>query len=828
MSASAVDTPSARRSGRARPGRPWRRALAAAVALGVVSAACSSGGGGDGETSEQAPTFARATGSGLSFEEPVATVSDLLTPTADDQPWTIAGSVFDPSTRTSVATTWSSADGSAWERADVSPGDSDVSEAFSAVADAPGGRVAVGYVGDSDASDAAVWRQAEGEWQRVESDEFGGEHEQWAFDVAASDAGILVAGGESVFGEVRGRLWFSPDGETWSSVDGGPGGVFDTSGQESIREVVAFAGGFAAVGSRTVDSEQDGVAWYSANGTDWAEVEAPTLAGEGRQSLTSVVAAGDVLVAGGYVSPPGGQGRPYMWRSSDGQSWGGAIGPLALHDDPRAVATDMSVRSLSIGNDGGIVATGGADWRPHLWRSADGGQNWQLMPNPVAFGMFNDGVALTAAGERGGVTLGLGLEPTVIKLAGDRWQNSTGDTFPDGGVQPFATSIAQNADTRLVAGGRYTAPQGDTREKYVGEVWRADGEGWSPLESDRLRDGQVMDVTAFKGGFVAVGFEDFGLADERIGDTSPDGLLWTSPDGGEWTRIAAESPQASEAVINALAQRDESPEEIARTVAELEAEMPRASVAPAGGEGTRSLEAVAPLGDGFIAVGVACCQDPGEPIVVVSPDGAAIGGENSGLGGPGVQRFRDVCVAPGGTAIAVGISGSDGAYDAAIRRRAPDGTWSAGTAEDDSFAGPGSQQMYGCAAAEDGFVAVGSDDRSGDSDARVWTSDDGVAWTRATAGVLGGSGDQWASAAATVPEGGGWLVGGTDTAPGDGDIALWRVQGDEVTRRDRGEPQLAGPGEQSVTNLAVDDDGVTIVGDDYGRVGLWHSDVLDR
>jgi hypothetical protein len=329
---------------------------------------------------------------------------------------------------------------------------------------------------------------------------------------------------------------------------------------------------------------------------------------------------------------------------------------------------------------------------------------------------------------------------------------------------------------------------------------------------------------------VAVGFEDFGLANRRTaGDNSPDGLLWTSADGREWARIAAEAPEIPLEMVEVFAGSDADSAATAAAIAQLEAEMPAQTQSPAGGDGTRSLEAVAPLGGGFIAVGVACCQDPGDPIVVVSPDGTAIAGENALLGGAGTQRFRDVCVGPDDTAVAVGISGTDGDFDAAIRRRTPAGEWAEATIDDDSFSGPGSQQLYGCAASEDGFVAVGSDDRSGDSDARIWTSTDGLAWTRAQSGLLGGSGDQWASAVAAVPEAGGWLVGGTDTSPGDGDIALWRVDADgELSRRDEGEPELGGPGEQSVTSLLVDAEGITVVGDDYGRVGLWQADAVDR
>src|SRR5690606_20928965 len=144
------------------------------------------------------------------------------------------------------------------------------------------------------------------------------------------------------------------------------------------------------------------------------------------------------------------------------------------------------------------------------------------------------------------------------------------------------------------------------------------------------------------------------------------------------------------------------------------------------------------------------------------------------------------------------------------------------------FEGPGRQQAYGCAAGEDGFIVVGSDDRSGDSDARIWVSRDGATWTRIVDARLGGAGEQWAAAAAPVP-GGGWLVGGADTASGTSDAALWRISVDgEVSRRDVGEPALGGPGEQAVKDLLVTDDLVIVVGEDHGRVGIWESTTLDR
>ena len=206
----------------------------------------------------------------------------------------IAGSVFDPKTSTSVATTWVSGDGSGWERNDVRPGSSDISESFAAmVRTGDGTGWPSGWVGDGEASDAAVWRQGGDGWERVDDGEdMGGEHEQWAFDVAASDAGVLVAGGENAWGEVRPRLWFSPDGEdVHESSTAAPAACSNATGQESVREVAAVDGGFVAVGSRTADNDQDGVVWFSADGNSWEEVEAPMLGG-GRQAVLTLVDAG--------------------------------------------------------------------------------------------------------------------------------------------------------------------------------------------------------------------------------------------------------------------------------------------------------------------------------------------------------------------------------------------------------------------------------------------------------------------------------------------------------------------------------------------------------
>jgi hypothetical protein len=806
-----------------------RRAAVAAGGLALVAGACA---GGSGPSSDGAdPTFERAAGSSITYEEPVAEVADLLAPAAKGQSWLILGSVYDPKSGTTVASTWSADDGRNWERTDVKPAHEGVNEVMSAgQRDADGNLVAVGWVGEEPESDAAVWRyRAAGDdegWTLSTPKAMGGDHEQWAFDVASNESGILVAGGENAWGEVRPLLWFSADGDAWQKVDGGPGGPFDATGDESIRDVAAVGNGFVAVGSATGDA-QDGAAWFSPDGTTWSRVEAPTLGGPGRQALESVVWTGDVVVAGGYASDGNGQGQPVIWRSADGTRWTNASRPLTLDSDGRTAAADYSVTSLSF-DGSGITASGGNSWRPHTWWSTDGGQSWQLLPNPVHAGLFGDGVALVDSAASGKVRVAIGSEPSILYIdSANRWQDASGDAFPNGGTQPFATSLAVGPKATVAAGYRHSAPKGATRETFGGQIWLDRGaSGWEAIDSKTLAAGQLTDVVPFKGGFVAVGTEDFGVAAGRqfLGDSQPDGLVWTSPDGRKWTRLGATLSQVTEGDLQVIENPDAGQ---AQVITGILASQPPETVGPAGGPGVRSLDAAAPISNGFIAVGVAYVDGDADPIVVTSTDGKTLKGENPGAGGAGTQRFRDVCVADNDSAIAVGTSGGAEGADVLVRYRAKSGKWSEVT-DDGSFGGTGNQQAYGCAASDDGLIIVGSDDRSGDADARVWTSEDGLEWTRAESGLFGGGGDQWASAAAAVPSGG-WLVGGTDTAGGDGDVALWRLGEDgDISRRDRGETELGGTGRQSVTSIAIDDDRVLIAGNDYGRVGIWESNTIDR
>jgi hypothetical protein len=833
-----------RRAPRARGGGGARRVLATVIVLGLGAAATACGPSGSGTATDAGPTFHRVESDALQYAEPLSTVTDLLPPGEDGEPWRIVGSVLEPATGISTAAVWTSDDGRGWERADIDPADRDVSETVNAVTRVDNTVLAVGRVGGEGSSNAAVWKADGDTWTMSSPTAMGGKHDQWAFDVTAGAGGILVAGGESIWGEIRPRLWFSRDGQSWSSVDGGPGGPVDATGEESIQAVSAFGQGFVAVGWRDIAGEQDGIAWYSPDGLTWERVETPTMWGPGRQNVQSVAVVGSALVAGGFVVDATGQGRPVVWHSTDGRSWSGRSQVLPLSDNGRNAASDMSIRSFWVRPDGSeILASGGDAWRPHVWQSIDKGVSWRRIGDVVHGGQFEDGIDLVDVARSGENVVALGGEPTVLQLENGRWLDATGqDSFPTGGNKPAATSVLADDGKLLTGGYRFKSPGNGARKRYTGAVWMGDGDDLREVqpegEAEHLLAGKINDLARFEKGYVAVGFEDFSVADQRnAADAKPDGLIWTSADGGKWTRRAAVLPEPDPQLLAIL---DNDPNATAEAAYGVIASQPMVSKEPVGGPGTRSLEAVAPLGSGFIAVGSAYRDSDNsvttsgdwdtDPIVVVSGDGNDVRGEATGLGGPGTQRFRDVCVRDD-QALAVGVSGQDNSFDVAVRLRGRDGRWHAGEATDGSFTGPdgaGSQEAFGCAVSAAGWVVVGSDGSRGNSDARVWTSTDGLEWEQVTSGALGGAGEQSARAVAAVPDGG-WLVGGSDAIGGDSDIALWRVDsGGRVSRRDRDEPSLGGPGTQAVASLSVTGNKAVIVGEYQSGLGMWETSELDR
>jgi hypothetical protein len=206
----------------------------------------------------------------------------------------------------------------------------------------------------------------------------------------------------------------------------------------------------------------------------------------------------------------------------------------------------------------------------------------------------------------------------------------------------------------------------------------------------------------------------------------------------------------------------------------------------------------------------------------VPPDEAVFGGEGSqGIfsvttGGPGL-----VAVGSDG-GLGPWVSGSD--TDAAVWI-SPDGfTWSRVAHDEAVFGGEDGQVMSAVIVGGPGLVAVGWDGQgiladSPELDAAIWTSVEGYTWARVPHEdeVFGGA---WIESV-TVGGPGLVAVGGTGGYNVDGDAAVWTsVDGITWSRVPHDESVFGGDDGQFISDVTVGGPGLVAVGSD-GGIGPW-------
>ncbi len=191
----------------------------------------------------------------------------------------------------------------------------------------------------------------------------------------------------------------------------------------------------------------------------------------------------------------------------------------------------------------------------------------------------------------------------------------------------------------------------------------------------------------------------------------------------------------------------------------------------------------------------------------------------SGFVRPGSQEMWGV-TAFGNDLIAVGSDDASGALDAALWRFHA-GDWK--RVPVDSFGGPSDQAATAIAATGPGLVVVGSDSSSGQEAAVAWTSVDGVSWTEQT---LEGPGQTEEPQEATnvIPfRGGAIAVGAIGQGP-TRDAAVW-TSPDGISWTRSTEEALGGPLAQHIKGLVVAGDRLVAVGreseHDEGDAAVW-------
>jgi hypothetical protein len=186
----------------------------------------------------------------------------------------------------------------------------------------------------------------------------------------------------------------------------------------------------------------------------------------------------------------------------------------------------------SVASAGGTrLAVGAADGHPAIWRCTSGG--WWLVPAATASALRNGGAFTSVAhGPDGWIAVGDAgsadaQQPVALTSAnGVSWQpvdSSTAFTGPGACVTAIAAGQHGYAAVgNNVSGSRVFAamwPSADSRS------W-AQGDNDSGGRLDGSKQHSMVDaVAATPGGFVAVGTHGSG------------GVIWTSPDGQQWTFI---------------------------------------------------------------------------------------------------------------------------------------------------------------------------------------------------------------------------------------------------------------------------------------------------
>jgi hypothetical protein len=305
----------------------------------------------------------------------------------------------------------------------------------------------------------------------------------------------------------------------------------------------------------------------------------------------------------------------------------------------------------------------------------------------------------------------------------------------DGSKETATISVPVTSPAATLATPEVVLPVAD--ENVVGEPVVNDRRGcgrpdvWVQVcDAESFGGAAMYAVTAGGPGLVAVGADvqdccpDFLYSPEQEpsyesdGNPSADAVAWTSLDGLTWSRIPHD-----EQVF--------------------------------GGPGEQQMVSVTAGGPGLVAVGSERLFDEqGNAVVWTSVDGftwTRVPDDEEVFGGPGEQRMISVTVGGPGL-VAVGSERRFEGQGNAVVWTSVDGfTWTRVPHDEEVFGGQNEQRMLSVTAGGPGLVAVGSDGHPIDrydielaADAAVWTSPDGLTWSRVPhdEAVFGGPGEQ--------------------------------------------------------------------------------------
>jgi molecular chaperone DnaK len=245
-----------------------------------------------------------------------------------------------------------------------------------------------------------------------------------------------------------------------------------------------------------------------------------------------------------------------------------------------------------------------------------------------------------------------------------------------------------------------------------------------------------------------------------------------------------------------------------------------------GGAEDQEMRSVAAVGPGLVAVGYDTSGGDQDAAVWTSSDGFAwtrVAHDEAVFGGTGDQEMESVAAAGSGL-VAVGWDGSGGDQDAAVWTSFDGLTWTRVAHDEAVFGGEDDQLMWAVTANNLGLVAVGDDWSGFDRDAAVWTSADGVAWSRVLDEEAVFSGSRWQTMESVAAVDSGLVAVGDDASGGDQDAAVWTSpDGLTWSRVPHDEAVFGGANWQTMRSVVATSSGLVAVGHDNWDAAVWIS-----
>jgi hypothetical protein len=373
--------------------------LAVRADTGVASAAATATGTsgtnvGPGRAAGSVPpAFVAATLSGYPGQRGAVTVASMTT---------AAGITLAVGTADGHPAIWHRASNGSWtlESAATLNGVTG-SAGLTSVAHGPAGWIAVGATSTGRATEPVILASADGvRWQPVASlaDQAGAGTE--FLGVAAGRSGYAAVGRQMIGGRTFAVLWYSADLRSWTSESND--GLDGRLAASTANAVTATADGFVAVGSHGADQSM----WISSDGRIWRLDYVPTPDGASSATLSSVVASGTNVVAGGYAATRAGDIPVVVVSADGGVHWRQVV---LQAPDGLGVITALTAAPGGF-TAAGVVGRSGAQ-RAVTWTSPDG-----LTWSAPAQASGSEITALTVAGSTVAGTAEQGSTPTLVRL----------------------------------------------------------------------------------------------------------------------------------------------------------------------------------------------------------------------------------------------------------------------------------------------------------------------------------------------------------------------------------------------------------------------------